>query len=581
MKKWAKALTVWMSVIMMGSMVACGNPSSSEDDKSSKGSSVESASHQEDTYTLTYDANGGEILSTTQTVTYGEYTYLSTPYREGYTFLGWYFGNIKVQDSVWVLREDITLVAKWEKQGGDSGGNSGGGNNGGGNNGGNDFAVVPYDGSAVTVTFYHTMGQMLREVLNKHIEKFNELYPNITIDHSTKGDYPGVRDQIRTELNNGRAPTMAYCYPDHVALYNTAKATVPLDGYINSTATVTTTAGFKTFGLTAAQQADFVEAYYNEGAAYGDGHMYTLPVVKSTEVMYYNKTAFEQNGWKVPTTWDEMEDLCEVIEKTYPYDIPFGYEYEADWFITMCEQYGAPYTSATGEHFLFDNQQAWDFAAKFDEWYEKGYFTTEELNGGYTTSMFTTTDSYKSKIYMDIGTSAGASYLCPDLIDGTVDQYPFEVGVAMIPQVNPENPKTMFRGPSVCLFKQDNPQEVAAGWLFMKYLATNVEFQAEFSMVSGYAPVIKSVEENSVYKDFLASADGNAWLQVTALQQAIAQKDAMFISPAFNGSSDVRDKVGLMFKEIFVNSPSEGQTRLDFVKSWFTPTINTLRFDWE
>ena len=32
-----------------------------------------------------------------------------------------------------------------------------------------------------------------------------------------------------------------------------------------------------------------------------------------------------------------------------------------------------------------------------------------------------------------------------------------------------------------------------ACWLLLKYLTTNAEFQAGFSMASGYVPVIKSV----------------------------------------------------------------------------------------
>ena len=38
-----------------------------------------------------------------------------------------------------------------------------------------------YDGSAVEITFYHTMGQNLRDVLDAYIVEFNKLYPNITI----------------------------------------------------------------------------------------------------------------------------------------------------------------------------------------------------------------------------------------------------------------------------------------------------------------------------------------------------------------------------------------------------------------
>ena len=50
-------------------------------------------------------------------------------------------------------------------------------------------------------------------------------------------------------------------------------------------------------GFTETQLDDFVDAYYNEGMAFGDGKMYTLPYAKSTEVLFYNKTEFEKNKW--------------------------------------------------------------------------------------------------------------------------------------------------------------------------------------------------------------------------------------------------------------------------------------------
>ena len=47
-----------------------------------------------------------------------------------------------------------------------------------------DVPEVGYDGSEVTITFYHTMGANLREVLDLYIAEFNKLYPNIHIEHS-------------------------------------------------------------------------------------------------------------------------------------------------------------------------------------------------------------------------------------------------------------------------------------------------------------------------------------------------------------------------------------------------------------
>lgn len=86
-----------------------------------------------------------------------------------------------------------------------------------------------YDGSEVNLTFYHTMGTNLSDVLNLYIEEFNKLYPNIHITAEKIGSYDDVRDQISTEITVGNQPNIAYCYPDHVALYNLAGAVATLE----------------------------------------------------------------------------------------------------------------------------------------------------------------------------------------------------------------------------------------------------------------------------------------------------------------------------------------------------------------
>ena len=106
------------------------------------------------------------------------------------------------------------------------------------------------------------MGANLREVLENYIVEFNKLYPNIHIEHEQVGSYDDVRDQISTEITVGNQPHIAYCYPDHVALYNLAKATISLDSLIDSTAEVKRADGTtETLGLTADQKADFIEGY--------------------------------------------------------------------------------------------------------------------------------------------------------------------------------------------------------------------------------------------------------------------------------------------------------------------------------
>ena len=406
-----------------------------------------------------------------------------------------------------------------------------------------------YDGSDVTITFYHTMGTNLTEVLERYIAKFNELYPNIHIEHEQVGNYDDVRDRVKTELTVQNQPNIAYCYPDHVALYNMARGVVTLDDLIASEIKVTRADGSsEILGLTKDQIADFIPGYYEEGKQFGDGLMYTLPMSKSTEVLYYNKTFFDANGLTPPSTWDEMKALCQKILTIDPDSIPLGYDSEANWFITMTEQHSTPYTSASGDHFLFDNDANKAFVKEFRSWYQEGLVTTQAIYGAYTSGLFVSQTGTRS--YMSIGSSAGATHQRPEKVD---DAYPFEVGIATIPQVNTSSPKVISQGPSLCIFKSANPQEVVASWLFVKYLTTTVEFQAEFSMASGYVPVLQSVSQNPVYASFLDSANGGDYISALSAKVCLAQANAYYTSPAFNGSSTARDQVGLLMQSAFVN----------------------------
>ena len=418
------------------------------------------------------------------------------------------------------------------------------------NQGGNKVAadfVMPEGGfdtsKEIEIVFYHQMGAQLQEILNTAIADFNKIYPNIKVTHKTYGDYNGVRDQIKTEISVGDQPNIAYCYPDHVALYNVAGAVQTLDVLIND----------PTYGFTAEQIADFIPAYYNEGKAFGDDKMYTLPISKSTEVLYYNKTFFDKHGLTVPTTWDEMEAVCRQIKKIDPTCIPLGYDSEANWFITMCEQYGSPYTSVSGENFQFDNETNRAFVKKFQGWFADKLVTTEELSGGYTSALFTGENDAGTRCYMCIGSTGGATYQQPNQTNGVFE---FEVGITSIPQVDPAKPKVISQGPSICIFKNDDPQEVLATWLFAKFLTTDVIFQASVSMNNGYAPVIQSVKENSVYAEFLSSYS-TANIQAYAVKVALDQADAYYVSPAFNGSSVARDQVGLLMQKCLASTASD------------------------
>jgi len=417
--------------------------------------------------------------------------------------------------------------------------------------------VVPETGfnteETVEITFTHTMGSKLQDVLNTYIEEFNKIYPNIKITHQSAGGWGDINGQINTEIAGGNQPNIAYCYPDHVAMYNIAKSVVVLDNLIDSDVAL----GDGIIGLSDEEKADFIESYYNEGLVYGDDLMYTMPLSKSTEVLYYDKTFFAANGLTVPTTWDELWDTCAKIKAIDPNCYPLGYDAEDNWFITMCEQMKSGYTSAeNGGEYLFNNDTNKAFIKSLREQYQKGHFTTQELYGSYTSNLFVeTTDT---RCYMCVGSSGGASYQMSnnDTADGT---FAFEVGVAPIPQYDNSNRKVISQGPSLCILKgqKTTDQQVLASWLFVKFLCTNVDFQAEFSMASGYMPVINSVVNNSAYSNWLSAANGYENLVAQCVKVGIENRNDYFVSPAFKGSSTARVQVGDLLLKCMVEEAAD------------------------
>ena len=421
-----------------------------------------------------------------------------------------------------------------------------------GNNGGQS-SIDP--NAEVEITFYSTMGQSLRDVFDAYLVDFNAEYPNIIVNHNTDiGSYDDVRDQTATELSVGAGPDVVYCYADHVALYNKTKKVVALDSYMDD----------ETIGLTDEQYNDFIPGYLNEGKQFGDGKMYMLPWSKSTEILYYNADVFEKHNLSVPTHWfstsetdtTSMEYVCKTLKTLYPKSIPLGYDSESNFFITQCEQLGLPYTSATGENFLFNTQEHKDLFAKFKGWYSNGWMTTQEIYGSYTSGLFVETNPENQNSFMSIGSSAGASHQVPS-VNGE-GNYPFKVGMAQIPQHNDNNKKVISQGPSVCLLNNGNQAKIQAAWTMIKWFTTNVEFQAEFSIASGYVPVMQSVMENTKYAAHIAKAEDPTQDQkkaapAYATKICMEQVDNYFTSPAFIGSSEARSQVGNLIVQYFTD----------------------------
>ena len=93
-------------------------------------------------------------------------------------------------------------------------------------------------------------------------------------------------------------------------------------------------------------------------APYGDGVTYMAPMFYSPCGLFYNAKLFEDKGWAVPTTWDEMWELGETAkaEGIYLFTYPTAGYYDAFMFALMNAIGGPDFFNAITTY----QEGAWD-----------------------------------------------------------------------------------------------------------------------------------------------------------------------------------------------------------------------------
>ena len=414
-----------------------------------------------------------------------------------------------------------------------------------------------------TIIFYSQQNDKLQAITATAIASFEEKYPGWKVDHQIiSNGYNGIRTKVVSDLQGSKQPDLAYCYPDHVALYMQTRKVVDLKNLIDSTATVKNVDGADVrVGFTPEEKARFIEAYYNEGLAtnftdydsygYSEDSMMVLPFVKSTELLFYNKTALDDMQLTPAKTWDELWQQAPQIAAKYTKATVLGYDSEANWFITESERQGWGYTSTDRDkHYLFDNENviSWlDDVIAVNA--TSNYITTQQIYGTYTSNLFKmgvydkTKDEQLGGVVYCIGSSGGAT---------NQEATQFTWDVTTLPASTTKDgtsDKCISQGPSLVMLNcdraQDPSEKAQMTFMFMKELLSP-EIQAAVSMEQGYAPSIKNVENDvPAYANFLAQAEErNIKAMAVKLTKELAEQDKLFTSPCFIGSSTARDQVG-------------------------------------
>lgn len=422
------------------------------------------------------------------------------------------------------------------------------------------------------VVFWTQAGKDIREALDKQIASFEKIIlekegKKVKVEIGSYGDYNEVASNVIDGFKTGAVPQIAVAYQDSVADFmakepHAGDYVINLDNYANDPELgFAASDGCNPNGLGI---SDFIESYIEEGRSFVKSGLYTLPYMKSTETMIYNRGIVEQaladmgkqvgvETYMKKISWDDFMELVQYIgDHAATYGLTaedsavVGYDSDSNLFITQCYQRGIDYISLKdGKGSIdFNNAEAIKLVKELKEMHDKKLLLTKGSNGGNYSS-----NAFKDmKIVFCVGSTGGTGYSDP--------QASFASGVCKFPAYKDagERAKYVSQGVSICMLnnpslgKEENKTRTDYAWKFVKHILNTDNNLSMCLKSQGYMPVRHSCYEDPDYIDYLEEgkstskdADFLAKVANCVINDVAGQ---YYTYPVFPGTDFCRDQVG-------------------------------------
>lgn len=377
----------------------------------------------------------------------------------------------------------------------------------------------------VEITYWHTYTEHHNEYLTGIVDEFNASQNEVKVV-LVQQPYQDYDANLLQALRNGVGPDICSRFPTNVADYIDEDLLVDFAPYINDA-----TIGIPNF------KENLTGFVYGEITQWGDGAIYMIPNICTSEVFYYNKTLFEELNLEVPKTWEELEEVSRVIyQKTGKPG--FGTDSAIDTFQGLLIQNGSGYINAETKQMDLDYDVALEQLTWLADCIKEGIF---RLPGD---DFYLSGPFCSGAVASYIGSSAGVGY-------ATMNNGAFEVGCAPIPQAGKVLYSSSWGGGFVC-FKTTEAKAKAA-YKFLKWF-TSTEMTSRWAINFGALPAYISGMETAEYQDYI-----NTNIAAEALY---ASKDFINWLNAIKGSAGVRTAIDKMISEACLNNV-DPKTALD------------------
>lgn len=350
--------------------------------------------------------------------------------------------------------------------------------------------------------------------------------------------------------------------------------------------------------LSEEERALYIEDYWEEGTLGGEGAIKIFPVAKSVEVLVLNNTDFQPFAQATGANYDDLasfEGLVDVAQQYYEWTDAqtsepddgkafFGVDSLANYFFIGAKQLGTSIVEVQDGKATLDFNKA-TIRKLWDNYYVpfiKGYFNA---SGHYRSD-----DIKTQRIISLLGSSSGATYFPSQVVDDNGLERDIEMLVLPSPQFEGGQHYAVQQGAGMVVLDR-SPEEVEASVEFLKWF-TSPEQNAQFSVLSGYMPVMKAASNmEAVHAAFEEPLDANME-QILNVSMETVENNTLYTPRAFENGAEFRNTLEYSLaslvsadSEAIAQSMAEGVTREEaiapyledsYFEDWYNATLAEL-----
>ncbi len=380
----------------------------------------------------------------------------------------------------------------------------------------------------VTISIWHYYNGTVKNQFDSLVTKFNEtvgMEQGVLVDAQSYGDVNELADAVYRAADKSIGaqpmPDIFAAYPDNAFRVNKIIDLVNLEAY------------FTKEELSLIRQ-DFLE----EGRFGTDNALMILPIAKSSENLYLNRTYWDKFAKETGASLDDLstwEGLIDTARQYYEHTGKafFCIDSNANFMLLASKQLGEELYTYQGNNASMNLGEE----AAFKIW---NTFYVPYINGYFAKSgRFSSDDAKTGKIIAYAGSTAGASYFPTEITDGDT-VVPVEVNTLPYPYFEGGEPYAIAQGAGMCIVPSDKAHEFGAA-LFLKWFTEEAQ-NIKFAVSTAYFPVKSSALKEEVLLKELSKTE----VSNEAIKKSISTTLKMFETHKlygnrpFEGSYDMR-----------------------------------------